>query len=87
MLLLLNGLDELIGRFNPPELTREENIAQARIEEVVQELEPLQITTILWSFGKLNFNPGIELMEVLLAAISLNISHFATQVSDQIDMC
>ena len=46
----------------------------------MQELEPLQITTILWSFGKLNYNPGVELMEVLLAAISLNIGQFATQV-------
>ena len=62
-------------------------VVQARIEEVVQELEPLQITTILWSFGKLNYHPGIELMEVLLAAMSLNIGHFATQVFATIHVC
>ena len=50
----------------------------------MQELEPLQITTILWSFGKLNYNPGIELMEVLLAAVSLNVGQFATQVCQRL---
>ena len=56
-------------------------LCQARIEEVAQDLEPLQMTTILWSFGKLNYHPGIELMEALLSAVTLNTSSFATQVS------
>lgn len=53
---------------------------QARVEDVVQDLEPLQITTILWSVAKLDHHPGIELMEALLSAINLNIAGFAPQV-------
>ena len=53
---------------------------QARIEEVVQDLEPLQIASIVWSLGKLKHHPGIELMEALLATVNVNIAGFTPQV-------
>lgn len=73
-----------------------DDLLQARIEEVVQDLEPLQITTILYSLGRLNHHPGIELMEALLSGIHLNIQAFAPQVllavrqrlySDPVETC
>jgi len=53
---------------------------QERIEEVIGQLQPLQITTILWSYAQLKRHPGIELMEALLAPLSLNIGQADPEV-------
>lgn len=53
---------------------------QVRIGELVNELQADQLSIVLWSMGKLQAYPGIEVMETLVSRSRISLAEHAPQV-------
>ena len=54
--------------------------SQARIGELVNELKPRQLSTVLWAMGRMKAYPGIEVMETLVTRARTSLPEHDPQV-------
>jgi hypothetical protein len=55
---------------------------QARVGELSAGLEPRDLSTLLWAYGKLQAYPGIEIMETLVMRARLSLDKHSPHVRD-----